>query len=218
MFRSNGGDHNEPLRLASTLPALGELGTSNIWSQTYPAIFTSKGLSPTSPKFEGIELLPQQNMAEFQRRMAQLVKFDTESQKHFRGEAIGGLEERRSAFVPRRLTGPIQFVAKLADQWELNAADLTTILGFEQDDQAAVEELVAGRRSLRGRDVKDRIAALFRIWSLLNGLLRNPVAEREWMRTSRPEFEGKSPLDLLRHGSMEKLLTLRQFVEHISGL
>lgn len=127
-------------------------------------------------------------------------------------------DEAVSPFVPDRLTGPIQFIRKLAEVWNLDAATMTAVLGYEQDEQRNVEGLLAGRSSVRGRDLKDRITALVRIRSLLNNLFRDPNAERLWMRTPRAELEGHSPLDLVRDGSMERLLTLRQYVEHISRL
>lgn len=128
-----------------------------------------------------------------------------------------GGKQQASPFVPERVTGPVQFVSKLLEVWNLNASDAIPMLGFEQEDGPIVDSILAGRSSLRGRDSKDRIAALFRVRSLLAELFRDIDAERAWLRTARPEFGGRSPVELLRQGSMESLLTLRQFVEHISG-
>jgi hypothetical protein len=124
----------------------------------------------------------------------------------------------QSPFVAERPTGPVQFILRLLDVWNLDKADARAMLGFEQGDEALVEGILAGRGSLRGVDTKDRVTTLIRIRSLLADLLQDVEAERAWLRTPRAELGNRSPLDLLRHGSMESLLTLRQFVEHVAGL
>jgi hypothetical protein len=123
-----------------------------------------------------------------------------------------------SAFVPYRIPGPLQFFAKVLQFWGLSANDATSLLGYEPADQRLVEELLAGRASLRGRDAKDRIATLFRIRSLLAELFQSPDVENAWLREPRSDLGNRCPLDLLRDGSMENLLLLRQYVEHVSGL
>jgi hypothetical protein len=127
-----------------------------------------------------------------------------------------GPQPKESPFKPDRLTGPVQFLGKLIEAWDIMPSDARLLLGFEDD--AMAEAVLAGRTSLRGVDVKARIAALFRIKSLLGQLLRDVSVERAWMRTSVSHLGNRSPIELLRDGSMESLLTLRQYVEHISGL
>ena len=130
--------------------------------------------------------------------------------------AAQGLRPKATPFKPDRITGPIQFILNLLESWNLTAVDAVALLGFEQVDKTNVEAILAGRLSLRGRDVKDRITALFRIKSLVAELFRED--EMNWMATPRAEFANRSPLDMLREGSMVNLLTVRQYVEHISGL
>lgn len=124
--------------------------------------------------------------------------------------------EQKTPFRPDRLPGPVVYVSKLLDSWQLTIDDAIPLLGYEATDRTLVESILAGRTSLRGRDVKDRIASLFRIKSLVSELFRE--GELTWMRTPRPEFGRASPIDMLREGSMERLLTLRQYVEYMSGL
>lgn len=220
MLRSNGEEHNELLKFVSGSPTLGVVGQSAVFRQPSPAAPEGEQgalIATIAAHYVGIA---ERNLAEgqkaFQAQMQeQFAKFREQIQEDvFRKRP----EESGSPFVPDRITGPIRFMRKLAEIWNLSTADVAIVLGFEQEDQQIVEGLLAGRTSLRGHDIKDRIAALFRIRSLLDGLFRDASAERVWLNTPRPEFGGESPLDLLRQGSMEKLLTLRQYVEHISGL
>ncbi len=219
MLKSNGEDHGKPLQQGTGSPTLGRFGQPNVFLQPSPVEPQGELAVQIATFTEHYVGIAEHGIAERQKEFEVQVMEKLAHMERVQEEAFRRMpEETRSAFAPDRLTGPVQFIRKLAELWDLNTADLTAVLGFERDEERIVEGLLAGRTSLRGRDQKDRITALFRIRSLLSGLLRNPDAERTWLRTARKEFEGKSPLDLLREGSMEGLLMLRQYVEHLSGL
>ena len=76
------------------------------------------------------------------------------------------------SLVPRRLTGPVQFVRKLLQTWELQPGDAAALLGFERSQRAHVDNLLNGHIALAGRYVKDRIACLLHIRSTLSALFR----------------------------------------------
>ncbi len=128
------------------------------------------------------------------------------------------LAERRTSYVPGRVTGPVQFLARLLDLWRLDFLDACSLLGFEHADSESVKRLFSGVASLRGRDSKDRIAILIRIRTLLAGLFQDINVENAWLREQHPDLNGRTPLHLLREGSMENLLTLRNLVERAAGL
>lgn len=115
-----------------------------------------------------------------------------------------------------RRTGPVQLFAKLLENWELNENDGAKLLGY--DDAKSVRDLLSGAASLRARDVKDRIRYLLMIDAALDQLFQDEVTERDWLREERVELGGKNPLSILLEGSMENVLIVKQFVEHISGL
>lgn len=116
-----------------------------------------------------------------------------------------------------RLTGPIQFVAKLLETWKLSPNDAGPLLGFDKSDEAAVKELLCGRAALSGRDVKDRIASLFEIRKTLSASFRDESVENEWLREPQEMLNGKIPMDLLLEGSMENLLLVRDYVNVAAG-
>ena len=62
-----------------------------------------------------------------------------------------------------RLTGPIVFVRILLHTWRLGQTDAIPLLGLEETDRSYADDLLSGRVALRGRDIKDRIAYLFRV-------------------------------------------------------
>jgi len=117
------------------------------------------------------------------------------------------------------ITGPVRFIVKLLATWDLKpeAESACTLLGFEPSETAYVRDVLHGRETLRGRDVKDRIAHLFRMRTLLSSLFRDATVENEWLREPRDILKGKAPMDLLMEGSMENLLLVREFVELATG-
>ena len=116
-----------------------------------------------------------------------------------------------------RLTGPVKFFNLLLAAWDLESESACVLLGFEPSESADVNAILRGYVPLRGRDVKDRIAHLFRIRVLLSTLFRNKSVENQWLREPRDILEGKAPMDLLLEGSMENLLLVREFVELSTG-
>ena len=116
-----------------------------------------------------------------------------------------------------RLTGPIMFVIILLRTWRLEQADAIPLLGLEKSDISYAEDLLSGRVALRGRDIKDRIAYLFRIRKTLSALFRDEEVENEWLREPHDALDGQNPIDLLLEGSMENLLLVKEYVEAAAG-
>jgi hypothetical protein len=117
-----------------------------------------------------------------------------------------------------RLSGPVQFFLKLIELWGLEEKDACKLLGYELTEIKYVADVLSGVSPLLGRDIKDRIANLFVIRKRLAGLFNNIDVENEWLRGKQADLNSKSPLELLLSGSMENILLIKEFVEHISGL
>ena len=117
-----------------------------------------------------------------------------------------------------RLTGPVQFLAILLKTWHLSRADAIPLLGLEDTERAYVESLLAGRAPLRSRDLKHRIASLFRIRKTLYSLFRDEKAENDWLREPHDALDGQKPMDIMLKGSMENLLLVKEYVEAAAGL
>ena len=118
--------------------------------------------------------------------------------------------------VPTRTTGPVQFISRLISSWSLSTGDAVRLLGFNQEDLGYVEDILAGVRQPRGRDVHDRIASLFRIRAILSALFRDLDVENQWLRERHEFLDDRSPLELMQ-GSIERLLLVREYAETFAG-
>ena len=127
-----------------------------------------------------------------------------------------GVTSPKSYHQPR-LTGPIQFLVNLLETWHLGRADAIPLLGLEETDRSYVEDLLNGRAVLRGRDLKYRIACLFRIRKTLFALFRDEEVENDWLRERHDSLEGRIPMDCMLEGSMENLLLVKEYVEAAAG-
>lgn len=123
-----------------------------------------------------------------------------------------------SGEAPRRLTGPVQFVRKLMDSWHLDNEDVIRLLGCDPEDFEYISAVLDGKRRLRGRDVRDRIAHLFYIRRTLWSLFRDLDVENDWLREQHSMLNGNSPMSLMVEGSIEDLLLAREYVESAAGI
>ena len=116
-----------------------------------------------------------------------------------------------------RLVGPVQFVLRLLDLWNLEKADAIGLLGFDGMDSDYVESVLEGYERIRGRDMRDRISHLFWIYRSLRSLFRDLEVENDWLRERHGFLDDKTPMSLLLSGSMEDLLLVRDYVDAASG-
>ena len=112
----------------------------------------------------------------------------------------------------------VQCAIMLVKVWRLGERDTARILGFSQKDDAHVASILAGEIHLRDRDVLERIAHLLWIQVTLSSLFREPDTENDWLRESHSQLGDRTPMDLLLDGSMEDLLTVRDYVDSAAGL
>lgn len=116
-----------------------------------------------------------------------------------------------------RLTGPVQYLKNLITDWQLEVTDACALLGFESGQQEDVAAVFSGRKTLSGRDAKDRIKALVVVNALLNDMYRDNVIKNEWLRESHIGLAAP-PLSMIMTGSMENLLIVRDFVKFTAGV
>ena len=117
-----------------------------------------------------------------------------------------------------RLTGPAQFLHKLLDTWHLDHRAALALLGLEESQQPYLFDLLNGLSPLEGRDIKDRIAHLFKIRKTLSALFRDETVENEWLREPHLLLDDREPMTLMLEGSMENLLLVKEYVETAAGL
>ena len=117
-----------------------------------------------------------------------------------------------------RIIGPIKFVNKLLDMWEIDPNSAVSLLGFDKQNKCYVAKLLRGDEYLvEGSETEDRIAYLFYIWSVLSEWFRDSAVESQWLRTAEQELDGKVPMDLILSGSITDLLLVKEFIDFASG-
>lgn len=116
-----------------------------------------------------------------------------------------------------RLTGPVQVFVKIISDWSLRRDEAAALLGFEHEQLPDFNAILSGRKTLQGRDAKDRIAHLLSIYSQLSTLLGGTQQATEWLHLEQEALGGQRPFELLREGSMENLLAVRRLVEYACG-
>ena len=138
--------------------------------------------------------------------------------KWYPEESTESVEENGSS-VERstKISGPIQFLSKLLELWDLDRSDAVGLLGFDPTESEYVARALEGTGRFHGRDVRDRISHLFWIRTSLRSLFRDLKVENEWLRESHSMLDDKSPLSLLLEGSMDDLLLVREYVDTIAG-
>ncbi len=115
-----------------------------------------------------------------------------------------------------RPSGPVQFIGKLLEFWDLDRFDAGRLLGFEETDADYVDRILEGTECLRGRDVRERITHLFWICKSLRSLFQDLEVENEWLRESHALLGGRSPMSLLLGGSMDDLELTREYVDTVA--
>jgi hypothetical protein len=127
-------------------------------------------------------------------------------------------EHRAAATLSRgRQTGPVRFMQKLLQDWRLDEKAACLLLGFEESEASYVRDLLSGRASLRGRDVKHRIVLLLQIRETLDSLFRSLDVENDWLREPQQQLENRSPMNLLMEGTFTSILRAKEFVDIVAG-
>ena len=115
------------------------------------------------------------------------------------------------------VTGPIQLLNRILKSWRLDDLDAISLLGLEPSDKGYAEDVLAGRKVLKGRDARDRLAYLIQMRMTLSAWFRDEAVENEWLREPQDPLDGKVPMELLLEGSMENLLLVKEYVEAATG-
>lgn len=117
----------------------------------------------------------------------------------------------------KRISGPVLLLSKILTTWKISELQATHLLGMDPSDESYVAEVLAGRKSLKGRDANDRLAYLIQIRMALFAWFRDEEVENDWLREEQVALDGQVPMDLLLEGSMESLLLVKEYVEAATG-
>jgi len=125
---------------------------------------------------------------------------------------------QQRVIVEGRVTGPVQLLNQILDEWALSSQHATNMLGYESSDVGFVEDILRGVVTLSGRDVKDRVAYLITIYNLLNKLFgHDKKVVNEWLHKEQPKLNRSTPISYITSGSMERLLHVKYLVDLMAG-
>ena len=117
---------------------------------------------------------------------------------------------------PAAATAALRTFWKLAETWELSAAELATLLGV---GRTTLYQWKQGKVGSLDRHLLERLSYLFGIYAALQILF--PLAQRanEWLRkpNSAPLFQGHSALDRMLAGQVADLYVVRQYLDAQRG-
>jgi Protein of unknown function (DUF2384) len=119
--------------------------------------------------------------------------------------------------TPRgRITGPVQVIKKIAEDWALSTDELATLLNY--DTRNASEDLLAGIISLRDPDREDRARLMYAIYRILSTLfVDNPTRQSHWLRCQDPVLRNRTPLEVMLNDRIPGMVVVKNLVDRIAG-
>ena len=105
---------------------------------------------------------------------------------------------------------------RLAEAWELSAAEQATLLGV---GRTTLYQWKQGKVAPLDRHLLERLSHLFGIYSSLQILFPASRRADEWLRkpNSAPLFDGHSALDRMLGGQVSDLYVVRQYLDAQRG-
>jgi hypothetical protein len=114
-----------------------------------------------------------------------------------------------------RVSGPVRTLISIFDRWQLDSGDAALFLGSDTSD--FINDLRVGTSGLNTRDIKDRARILIKIYEGVHSLMRDPEAERSWIRAPLAGLNGRAILEVMRGGSISDLIYVSQFIDHVNA-
>jgi len=117
---------------------------------------------------------------------------------------------------PRAAAAAVRTFLRLAEAWNLNVAEQTSLAGVAR---STLYQWKQGKAAALDRHLLERLSHLFGIYSSLHILF--PIAERAdaWVRkpNAAPLFAGHSALDRMLGGQVADLFVVRQYLDAQRG-
>ena len=113
------------------------------------------------------------------------------------------------------LPPPVKAVSRVFERWAIGGETGAIILGA--DPPVDVRSLWSGLGGFILRDQRDLAALVLDIYEGVYALLKDPEAERNWIRQPREDLGNRSVLDLMTEGSQRNLIRAQAFVDHVNG-
>jgi hypothetical protein len=111
-----------------------------------------------------------------------------------------------------------KMVITLFDHWKLPTADQTALLGLSESSRSSLNRYRKGEPLADNRDLIDRAGNLLGIHRSLRILFpHNRDLVYRWPTTPNTQFEGKTPVDIMREAGFLGLLLVRRYLDFERG-
>src|SRR6184192_3068561 len=138
-----------------TIGAMAGLGGANTFATSSRTMGVAKLFGLRSPKREPREEALQSYAVEDERHQLRADVSFGPAEIRIRDEQPRPNSQPSQPILKGRITGPVQVIQKIADEWRLSESELAALLSYPGHD--SVRDLLAGRLSLRGADREDRV-------------------------------------------------------------
>jgi uncharacterized protein (DUF2384 family) len=123
--------------------------------------------------------------------------------------------DRRQEALVGRITGPVQVLKKIAEEWALSTEELAALLAYS--DSQHVSDLFAGRISLREQDREDRVRLLYQCYRVISQIFAESSCQADWVRAPNPDLGDRSPLELMIKNRIPGMIVVRNLVDRLVG-
>ena len=111
-----------------------------------------------------------------------------------------------------------KMVTKLFELWKLSTADQSALLGLSEESRSTIARYRKGDPLADNRDLFDRATHLLAIHRSLRILFpKNREIVYRWATTPNRQFEGHTPVEVIRKQGFLGLLTVRQYLDFQRG-
>jgi uncharacterized protein (DUF2384 family) len=130
-------------------------------------------------------------------------------------QPLRAIEQPVKESLRGRITGPVQVIRKIGEDWSLSGDELATLLAYSSGDR--VVDLLTGRISLREADREDRARLIFRIYRILSRLFTNSRRQSDWLRSPNPMLRDRSPLEVMLNDRIPGMVVVLNLVDRLAG-
>jgi len=123
---------------------------------------------------------------------------------------------------PRSKEGRValaKMVTKLFDLWAIGTTDQAALLGLSESSRSTIARYKKGEPLADSRDLFDRVSHLLAIHRSLRILFpKNREIVYKWPTIPNRQFEGRSPVQVIREQGFLGLLIVRRHLDFQRGL
>lgn len=120
-----------------------------------------------------------------------------------------------SAYSEEELRAMQRTIVNIFDRWRVSDVDAATVLGGIS--AKTFRRWKDGEFGRVNRDLGDRMSNLLGIHKALRIIFADPQTGYSWIKSKNQALMAKSPLDVMKRGSMEDVVRIRRYLDSVRG-